>query len=183
MWRFHYNWWDLPLLSKLLSSCDTSEWISRRRCAVVFSFSHQKRKRPWASIDSDVWVKCSVCQMNSDSMFITLLHTALHAHAVFKINKQPSFHLPLSWTKIDLTLQIHWLPARKQSRLWSYLLAEITTQIAQYHIILIDKKCIKPTTRSTGMKLASMETIRNWTLKKRKKEIITILYFCYCTSG
>lgn len=99
----------------------------------------KKRKRLWARIDSDVWVKCSVCQMNSDSMFITLLHTALHTHAVFKINKQPSCNLPLSWTKINLALHIHWLPARNHTSLQSSLV-RIITRIAQYHRISKNKQ-------------------------------------------
>lgn len=123
-------------------------------------------KRLWAHIDSDVWVKCSVCQMNSDSMFITPLHTALHTHAVFRINKQPSCNLPLSWTKIDLALQIHWLLARNHTSSQSSLVG-IITHIIQYHRILQEKK--KLTTRFTGMKLASMEAIRNWTLKNERK--------------
>lgn len=125
---------DWLLYNDLPSSYDTSEWISRSLHTVVFSASRtHKRKRPWARIDSDVWVICSVCQMNSDSMFITLLHTALHTHAVFKINKQPSFHLPLSWTKIDLTLQIHWLLGRNHTRLQSSLVG-IITHIIQYQM-------------------------------------------------
>lgn len=134
------------------------------------ALSDATRKKPWARIDSDVWVKCSVCQMNSDSMFITLLHTALHTHAVFKINKQPSFNLPLSWTKIDLALQIHWLLGRTHTSLQSSLLG-FHPVITQYHRILRGQNKQtnrKHTTRFTGMKLASMEAIRNWTLDKRK---------------
>lgn len=103
--------------------------------ASLCAFSLATRKKPWAHIDSDVWVKCSVCQMNSDSMFITLLHTALHTHAVFKINKQPSFNLPLSWTKIDLTLQIHRLLGRNHTSLQSSLVGFLTL-IIKYHRIL-----------------------------------------------
>lgn len=118
----------------LLLSDDTSEWISRSLHAFVFSAPQDKRKRPWARIDSDVWVKRSVRQMNSDSMFITLLHTALHTHAVFKINKHPSFHHPLSWTKIDLAPQTHRRLGRNHTRLQSSLVG--ITHIVQYHRIL-----------------------------------------------
>lgn len=100
----------------------------------MFSASQHNRKRPWARIDSDVWVTCSVCQMNSDSMFITLLHTALYTHAVFKINKQPSLHLPLSWTKIDLALQFHQLLGRNHTRLQTSL-AGMTTNIVHYQAL------------------------------------------------
>lgn len=137
----------------------------------------QKRKRPWAAIDSDVWVKCSVRQMNSDSMFITLLHTALHTHAVFKINKQPSFHLPLSWTKIDLTLQIHWLPATNHSTLSSSLL-EMTPQMAQRHMILTDEnKWIETYHSFHRDEIGIHGDDPEFDFKRKKKKCITILYF------
>lgn len=45
----------------------------------------------------------SACQMNSDGVFITRLHTALHTHAVSQ-NQQTAFspNLPLPSTEIDL---------------------------------------------------------------------------------
>lgn len=128
------DWKDLILISNLPSSYDTSEWNSPSLHALMFSASQHNRKRPWARIDSDVWVTCSVCQMNSDSMFITLLHTALYTHAVFKINKQPSLHLPLSWTKIDLALQIHQLLGRNHTRPQTSL-AGMTTHIVHYQAL------------------------------------------------
>lgn len=117
--------------------------------------SHRKWERPWACIDSDGWVKCSVSQMNPDSMFITELHTALHTHAVCKSNKQPCAHLPLSRADTDLVLSTHWVRARK-------------SQIPKVHRLELNPSSDKNinqrlTTRFTGMKLASMETIRNWT--------------------